>query len=122
MGVQRRGCRSFQLVDDPIFPRCGDAGAALIHGQKVNSGTSMGHVVELGIRPTELRAIVDFLEIFFHFGPWRGANVFEDDNGWSMPFDPRHHATESPSRFAIGIYVLFLVVEIRIIDARSACD
>ncbi len=39
-----------------------------------------------------------------------------------MVLDPGHHATEGPTRLAIRVDVLLLVVEVRVVDARGSRD
>ena len=67
--------------------------------------------------PAELSIIVDLGKVLDNLLPGSTAYILENDDCRLILLDPLQHPSEGTSRFTIGVNVLLLVVQIRVIDA-----
>jgi hypothetical protein len=79
-------------------------------------------IVIFGVNTCPGCAVTVVLEFFGHAVPRRAADVFEDHQGRSVVSYPGHHPAEGTPRFAVGVYVLFFVVQVGVVDAGRASD
>jgi hypothetical protein len=69
-----------------------------------------------------LRIIVDLVKVLNDLVPRRIAHILKDDNGRLMLVDPLQHPPERPAGLSIGVDLLLLVVEVRVIYTRRSSD
>ena len=117
--VQSRGSWTLHLANK-IQPLVRDPGLFLVDGDEIAPHPGMRDVVLLGIEACVTSAIPDLLEFDHNLIPRRGTNVLEDDDGRAMIFNPSQHTAECATRFSIRRYILFLIVQVRVVDARSS--
>jgi hypothetical protein len=72
--------------------------------------------------PSELRVIVDLSKVFNDLVPGGTADVFENDDSRLVLLDPLQHTSEGSSRFTIGLDILLLIVQIRVIHTRRSSN
>jgi hypothetical protein len=66
--------------------------------------------------PAELSIVIDLGKVLDNLLPWSTTYILEDDNCRLILLDPLQHPSESTSRFTIGVDVLLLIVQIRVVD------
>ena len=117
--VQGGGSWTFHLADE-IQPFIWDPRLFLVDGDKVASHPGMRNVVLFGIKAGAACAVTDPLEFGRDLIPRCGTDIFEDDNGRAVVFNPSQHTTESTTGLSIRRDILFLVVQVRIVNARCS--
>ena len=115
--VQGGGSRTLHLADE-VQPLIWDPGLFLVDGDKIASHAGMRDVVLLCIKAGAASTVPDPLEFSRYLIPGCRANIFEDNNGRTMVFNPTQHAAESTTGLSVRRDILFLVVQVRIVDAR----
>lgn len=84
---------------------------------RIESGVSLcGERVQNTSSPAMLRIVVDLVKILHDRVPRCITHVLQDDHWWLVLVDPLQHSSERSSRFSIGINLLLLVVEVRVVD------
>lgn len=103
-------------------------------GKEVHASSSVRDVVLLCVQassqslaeledlPYVVRIIVDLGKVLNDLVPGGAAHVLQNDNRGLMFLNPLKHATEGPTRLAIRVNVLLLIVEPRIVDAGRSSD
>lgn len=80
----------------------------------------MRDVILFGVKACVASAVPDPLEFDHDLVPWCGTNVLEDNNGRTVIFNPSHHTAEGATGLPVRRYILFLVVQVRIVDTRGS--
>ena len=117
--VQGRRGWTLHLANE-IYPFIWDPRLFLVDSDKIASRPGMGDVELFGIKACAASAVPDPLKFGSDLIPRRGTNVLEDDDGRAMIFNPSQHTAESAPGLSVRRNILFLVVQVRIVDARSS--
>jgi hypothetical protein len=66
--------------------------------------------------PAELSIVIDLGKVLDNLLPRSTTHILENDDCWLILLDPLQHSSERTSRFTIGVDILLLVVQIRVVD------
>ena len=117
--VQSGGSGPLHFVD-AFQPFSRDLGLFLVDSDKVASGPRVRDVELLSVKARVTSAVPNPFELDHDLIPGCGTDVLEDDDQRAVIFDPSHHTAEGATGLSIRGDVLFLVVQIGVVDARSS--
>ena len=80
----------------------------------------MRDIVLFGIKARVTSAVPDPLEFGHDLIPRCGTNVLEDNDGRAVVFDPSQHTAERATGLSVRRDVLFLIVQVRIVNTGSS--